>query len=136
MGGAWIISLHEYKKHNTWERLKWIVQGNEKISFFKTNEKNVRFKIAWMNLKRRSFFSWTNELSDRFEKPDRFSPKEKLFWNKLFKTNSFYWTNDFIDPTFKIIIIFLLIKRFYWTIFQWQNERNRWKMNDNFDLNF
>ena len=36
-------------------------------------------------------------------------------------------TNDFTEWTI------LLNKWFYWTIVQWENYRNRWKMNDNFE---
>ena len=39
----------------------------------------------------------------------------------------FYWTNDFSDR------MILLIELFYFTIFQWENERNKWKINDNFE---
>ena len=51
------------------------------------------------------------------------------FWTiDFFEKNisQFYWTNEFIEQ------IILMNERFSWTILQWENERNRWKMIDNF----
>ena len=51
-----------------------------------------------------------------------------FFLNYLFLMyEQFYWTNDFSDR------MILLIELFYFTIFQWENERNKWKINDNFE---
>ena len=61
-----------------------------------------------------SFFYRRNEFSKRFWKKTIF----------IFILNKwFYWTND------------LKNEQFYWTIIQWENERNRWKINDIFRTN-
>ena len=57
----------------------------------------------------------------------------KIIWIILKKTIVFYWKNDFIEK------IILLNEQFYWTndstkqLLSEKNERNRWKMNDNFE---
>jgi len=57
----------------------------------------------------------------------------KIIWIILKKTIVFYWKNDFIEKNI------LLNEQFYWTndstkqLLSEKNERNRWKMNDNFE---
>ena len=69
----------------------------------------------------------------------------KLFyWTNCFTAGTillnelFYCTNDFIERTILLNERFywtniLLNERFYWLIVQLKKERNRWKMNDNFE---
>ena len=60
-----------------------------------------------------------------------FLQKERIFQKILKKKLSLflYWTNDFIERSI------LKNEQFYWTIIQWENERNRWKINDIFRTN-
>ena len=88
----------------------WIVHKEWKNDcFLKTNEKNdlKSFKRTW----KLSIFSWTNKFSQRFGKTERF----------------LYWSNDFLKIFFQRDNF---IKR---TILLRENERNKWKMNDNFE---
>ena len=64
-------------------------------------------------------------------KNDSFLMNKWFFEKKLLKKGLFlilnklsYWTNDFTEQTI------ILNKQFYWTIIQWKNEQNRWKMNN------
>ena len=63
-----------------------------------------------------SFFTFTEGTNF----PKDFEKKLSLF---------LYWTNDFIERSI------LKNEQFYWTIIQWENERNRWKINDIFRTN-
>ena len=50
-----------------------------------------------------------------------------FFRQKFEQNDSFYWTNyTFIEQTI------LLNKQFYWTNVHWENELNKWKINDSF----
>ena len=54
---------------------------------------------------------------------------KQIFQKILTCTIVFYWTNDFLEQTLKKNI-FYLNERFYWTVVHWENQRNKWKMND------
>ena len=75
---------------------------------------------------------WTNSPKD-FEKTSYFTERmifeKRIFFNQKndLLNERFYWKNDFTERTI------LLNERFDWTIVQWENEQNRWKMNDNFE---
>ncbi len=45
---------------------------------------------------------------------------------RFFTERTIYWTNDFTTRTS------LLNEQYYWTIFNWENESNRWKIITNF----
>ena len=86
-------------------RKKWIVQRNEKLSFFKTSKTMndlKSFELTW--IKR------TNIPKD-LEK-NRFFTERAISLNKLFKK---WWF--FTEQTIS------LHERFYWTIIPWKNER-------------
>ena len=86
--------------------------GQKKWTMDEQNE-----RLGWLReMIKRKFFSNKGKKNKMFESSER-----------TWKNEGFYWTNDFIERTV------LLNEQFYWTIVQWENEWNRWKMNDNFE---
>ena len=106
----------------------------EKYRFLKRTKKTCDLKSLKQTWKDDRFLAEQTICPKGLKNSIGFHWKNNCFGTNFLKPIVFYWTNNFIDPIFKIIIIFLLIERFYWTIFQWENERNSWKMNDNFDF--
>ena len=101
----------------------------ERTKFLRTNKKTILIVQEWFC----SFFYRTNKFPESFWKK-RFI-LSNYFWAMVYfwtidffekNISQFYWTNEFIEQ------IILLNERFSWTILQWENERNRWKMIDNF----
>ena len=50
-----------------------------------------------------------------------------MFWNKLAKKKLLFFTQR------TILMNEWIYKQFYWTIVQWENKRNRWKMSNIFE---
>ena len=98
-------------------------------SFFK-NERNdldrsrTTFKsFVWTNLRKTIVLYWTDEFSERFWNNGRFLLNERFFRTNFKKR---------INERFHLTNV-LLNERIYWPNVQWENEQNRWKMNDNFE---
>ena len=91
-------------------------QRKEKMIFFKTNDLKS-FERTW---KKNFAFLLNERFFKRVEKNLKKTIEQTIFKN-LF--NLIVFTERMI----------LLNERFYLTIVQWENERNRWNINDQFE---
>ena len=112
--------LQEHKLQR-WTRYEVIVLVQKK----KTNDGWTPW-IVWRN-------EWTIAFFNKPEKDDLLLPNKEIFQTSLKKLSFSFWINDFFKQTLATKIGFLLNEMFCWTILQWEKERNRWKMNDNFE---
>lgn len=72
-----------------------------------------------------------NEWFQIFLRNNRFLLCQQIFKKKCW--NECFWEQTVEKRTFFMKKTILLIKQFNWTIVHWENEVNRWKVNDNFE---